>query len=99
MPTNNPDLATLLAAVEQAWNSTTGHPGTWADVAEEIEAMLAALRAARDSGYAVALVSRDAAERAVAKTGLAWWRSGYDDPQKGEEFDAACATLAKLEAK
>jgi len=40
-----------------------------------------------------------AAERAVVKTGLAWWRSGYDDPQKGEEFDAACATLAKLEAK
>ena len=40
-----------------------------------------------------------AAERAVAKTGLAWWRSGSDDPQKGEAFDAACATLAKLEAK
>jgi hypothetical protein len=59
MPT---DLAALLAAVEQAWNSTTGHPGTWADVAEEIEAMLAALRATRDSGYAVALVSREAVE-------------------------------------
>jgi len=42
---------------------------------------------------------RAAAERAVAKTGLAWWRSGYDDPQKGEEFDAACAALAALEAK
>ena len=40
-----------------------------------------------------------AAERAVVKTGLAWWRSGYDDPQKGEEFDAACAALAALEAK
>jgi len=40
------------------------------------------------------------AQDAVVKTGLAWWRSGYDDPQKGEEFDAACATLAKLmEAK
>jgi len=38
-------------------------------------------------------------EKLMAKTGLAWWRSGYDDPQKGEEFDAACATLAKLEAK
>jgi len=100
MPTNNPDLATLLAAVEQAWEDQRIYHGVCGcRVAGQVSVWLAALRAVRDSGYAVALVSRDAAERAVAKTGLAWWRSGYDDPQKGEEFDAACATLAKLEAK
>lgn len=39
-----------------------------------------------------------ALKAAVVDTGLAWWRSGYDDPTKGDAFDAACAAYAKAEA-
>jgi len=33
------------------------------------------------------------ARATVVQTGLAWWRSGYDDPRAGDAFDAACAAL------
>jgi len=63
MPTNNPDLATLLAAVEQAWEDQRIYHGVCGcRVAGQVSVWLAALRAVRDSGYAVALVSREAVE-------------------------------------
>jgi len=63
MPTDRPDLATLLAAVEQAWEDQRIYHGVCGcRVAGQVSVWLAALRAVRDSGYAVALVSRDAVE-------------------------------------
>ena len=55
--TTNPDLTTLLAAVEQALAS-----GSTEQTSIETQILVAALRAARESGYAVALVSREAVE-------------------------------------
>jgi len=65
MPPTNSDLAALLAAVEQKANYVNGkceRHDEVNDLLDVLDDMLAALRAARDSGYAVALVSREAVE-------------------------------------
>ena len=68
MPTDRPDLAKLADAVEAAHEHQWRFPGGADDSAEvcalsaAVGSWLAALRAARDSGYVEALVSREAVE-------------------------------------
>jgi len=83
MPPTNSDLTTLLAAVEQAYDrwKAEGADGDWR-VAEAAVNLITALRAARDSGYAVALVSREAVE--ALRLRLLPWGSHHPCCEKPE---------------